>query len=147
MLTAKTRYNQGAMVGQLAAVYEQSVLRPLEPLALLEHQRVRLTLEELGAPLSRESSEPVNTRREELGWLAKESGPLAGAAARRSTAGARHPARLGSSAVEIAPDAFDGRDGLAFKKRVACRQQGVRRPRSISVPVVSIRAALRRRAR
>jgi hypothetical protein len=47
-------------------------------LALLEHQRVRLTLEESGAPLSWESSELVNERREELHWLAKESGPYAG---------------------------------------------------------------------
>lgn len=66
------------MVRQLDAVYEDGILRPLEPLALGEHQRVRLTLEESVAPLSRASSEPVNERREELQWLAKESGPYAG---------------------------------------------------------------------
>lgn len=60
----------------LEAVYEQGVLRPLEPLALAEHQRVRLRLEE--QPLSWLSTEPVNERREEMQWLAKESGPYAG---------------------------------------------------------------------
>ena len=58
------------------AVYERGVLRPLEPLALAEHQRVRLTLDE--KPLSWLSTEPVNERREEMQWLAKESGPYAG---------------------------------------------------------------------
>jgi predicted DNA-binding antitoxin AbrB/MazE fold protein len=66
------------MPRQLEAIYEQGVLRPLEPLALPEHQRVRLTLEERPARLSRESSEPLNERREELQWLARESGPYAG---------------------------------------------------------------------
>ena len=64
------------MVRQLEAVYEHGVLRPLEPLALPEHQRVRLTLEE--KPLSWQSSEPVNERREEMQWLAEKSGPYAG---------------------------------------------------------------------
>lgn len=66
------------MARQLDAVYEQGVLRPLEPLALPEHQRVRLTLEEKTSPLSWESSEPVDERREELQWLAHESAPYAG---------------------------------------------------------------------
>ncbi len=66
------------MTRQLEAVYEQGVLRPLEPLSLPEHQRVRLTLEERPAGASWESSEPVNERREELHWLATESGPYAG---------------------------------------------------------------------
>ena len=71
-------YNEGVMVRRFDAVYEQGVLRPLEPLALPEHQCVRLTLEEKSSPLSWESSEPVNERREELQWLAKESGSYAG---------------------------------------------------------------------
>jgi predicted DNA-binding antitoxin AbrB/MazE fold protein len=66
------------MVRQLDAVYEQGVLRPLEPLALPEHQRVRLTLEERPTRLSWESAEPLSERREELRWLTKESGPYAG---------------------------------------------------------------------
>jgi len=66
------------MAGQLEAVYEKGILRPLEPLDLEEHQRVHLTLEEKSARLSWESAEPVNERREELQWLAKKSGPYAG---------------------------------------------------------------------
>ena len=66
------------MSRQLEAVYEHGVLRPLEPLILPEHQRVRLTLEEQPSSLSWESTEPVNERREELQWLAKESGEYAG---------------------------------------------------------------------
>jgi len=34
----------------LEAVYEQGVLRPLEPLALAEHQRVHVTVEERMSP-------------------------------------------------------------------------------------------------
>lgn len=66
------------MPRQLDAVYEHGVLRPLEPLSLPEHQRVRLTLDERPVRLSWQSSEPINERREELQWLAKESGPYAG---------------------------------------------------------------------
>ena len=71
-------YNEGVMARQLEAVYEQGILRPLEPLVLAEHQRVRLTIEEESARLSWESPVPVNERREELLWLARESGPYAG---------------------------------------------------------------------
>jgi predicted DNA-binding antitoxin AbrB/MazE fold protein len=71
-------YNEGVMARQLDAVYEQGILRPLEPLVLEEHQRVRLTLDEKPAPLIRETGEPWNERREELHWLAKESDPYAG---------------------------------------------------------------------
>jgi predicted DNA-binding antitoxin AbrB/MazE fold protein len=66
------------MARELEAVYEHGVLRPLEPLVLAEHQRVRLTLEEKPTPLCWKSAEPVNERREELRWLAKESRPYAG---------------------------------------------------------------------
>jgi predicted DNA-binding antitoxin AbrB/MazE fold protein len=66
------------MARQLEAVYEQGILRPLEPLVLAEHQRVHLTLEEAPARLSWASTEPVNERREELQWLASESGPYPG---------------------------------------------------------------------
>ena len=54
------------MVRQLDAVYEQGVLRPLEPLELIEHQRVRLTLEESCVPLSWESPAPANEQRDEM---------------------------------------------------------------------------------
>jgi len=70
------------MIRQLEAVYEQGVLRLLEPLALPEHQRVRLTLEDRVLPQTGNALEaaaaPVNHRREEFQWLATESGPYAG---------------------------------------------------------------------
>ena len=50
------------MVKHLDAVCEHGILRPLEPLALAEHQRVHLTVDESTAPLSWLSSEPVNDR-------------------------------------------------------------------------------------
>jgi predicted DNA-binding antitoxin AbrB/MazE fold protein len=71
------RYNEGAMVRQLDAVYEQGVLRPLEPLALPEHHRVRLTLEDQVTPQNG-TTPAINERREEFLWLANESGPYAG---------------------------------------------------------------------
>ena len=66
------------MARQLEAVYEHGILRPLDPLILPERQRVHLTLEVRPARLSWESTEPVNERRDELRWLARESGPYAG---------------------------------------------------------------------
>ena len=64
------------MSRQLEAIYERGVLRLIEPLALAENQRVRLTLVE--KPLSWPSTDSVNERREEMYWLAKESRPYAG---------------------------------------------------------------------
>jgi predicted DNA-binding antitoxin AbrB/MazE fold protein len=66
------------MARQIDAVYEQGILRPLEPLALAENQRVRLNIEETPARLTWTTPGPVNERREELQWLAKQSGPYAG---------------------------------------------------------------------
>jgi predicted DNA-binding antitoxin AbrB/MazE fold protein len=57
----------------LEAVYEQGVLRPLEPLALAEHQRVRVTVEDRNRPLSWESAQQLDDSRAELDWLANES--------------------------------------------------------------------------
>jgi predicted DNA-binding antitoxin AbrB/MazE fold protein len=37
---------RAAMAIHLEAVYEQGILRPLEPLALVEHQRVHITVDE-----------------------------------------------------------------------------------------------------
>ena len=62
-----------AMTIHLEAVYEQGVLRPLEPLALEEHQRVRVTVEERRRPLSWESGQQPDNSRAELDWLARES--------------------------------------------------------------------------
>ena len=65
------------MVRQLEAVFEGGVLRPIEPLALPEHQRVRLTLDDQAMPQNGDAC-PVSARREEFLWLANESGPYAG---------------------------------------------------------------------
>lgn len=73
------RYNQGVMVRELEAVYEHGVLRPLEPLALPEHQQVRLKLEDQAAPQNGvATAAAVNERHEEFRWLAEKSGPYAG---------------------------------------------------------------------
>lgn len=66
------------MARHLDAVYEHGVLRPLEPLALAENQRVRLSIDEQAPRLSWQSAEPVNEHRSELEWLAKHAGPYAG---------------------------------------------------------------------
>ena len=67
------------MAIHLEAVYEQQgVLRPLEPLALAEHQRVSVTVEERKRPLSWEFSQPFEDSRAKLEWLAKESRRYAG---------------------------------------------------------------------
>src|SRR5580658_9775207 len=61
------------MAIHLEAVYEQGVLRPLEPLALAEHQRVHVTVDERRRPLSWESAQQPDDSRAELDWLANES--------------------------------------------------------------------------
>lgn len=66
------------MARQVEAVYEHGVLRPLEPLALAEHQRVRLILEERPTSLGSQSADPPQRRVEELAWIATESRPYAG---------------------------------------------------------------------
>ncbi|MFN7925877.1 MAG: antitoxin family protein [Bryobacteraceae bacterium] len=66
------------MARQLDVIYEQGVLRPLEPLALAEHQRLSVTIDDKPSPSSWKSTEPVNERRAEMQWLAKHSGPYAG---------------------------------------------------------------------
>ncbi len=65
------------MARQLEAIFEQGVLRPLEPLTLPEHQRVRLTIDEKPSQLS-SSAAQTNERTAELEWLARESAPYAG---------------------------------------------------------------------
>ncbi|BDC48376.1 hypothetical protein F183_A06920 [Bryobacterales bacterium F-183] len=61
------------------AVYEEGVFRPLAPISLSEHQKVRLTVEETTEPSPVERPPvPVNPRKEELRWLATNSSPYAG---------------------------------------------------------------------
>lgn len=66
------------MAIHLDAVYEQGVLRPLEPLTLAEHQRVRVTVEERKRPLSWESAQQLDDCGAEMDWLASESRHYAG---------------------------------------------------------------------
>ena len=72
------RYTGDIMARQIKAVYEQGVFRPLEPLPLPEHHAVILTIEDKGAPKTRESREPVNERHEEMQWLTDQSAAYAG---------------------------------------------------------------------
>jgi predicted DNA-binding antitoxin AbrB/MazE fold protein len=104
------------MAIHLDAVFEQGVLRPLEPLALAEHQRVRLTVEERKHPLTSESAEQVDDARAEFDWLANESRQYPG----------EWVALGGSRLVE------HGRK-LAVV-RTAARAAGVSRPFFASVP-------------
>ena len=63
-----TQYDSGAMAIHFEAIYEQGVLRPLEPLALAEHQRVHVTVDERKLPLSWESAQqPDDSRAESSG--------------------------------------------------------------------------------
>ena len=61
------------MARQIEAIYSDGVFHPLKPLTLHEGQRVLLTVH-----VRSDSTEPMNQRREELAWLANESGPYAG---------------------------------------------------------------------
>jgi predicted DNA-binding antitoxin AbrB/MazE fold protein len=70
------------MIRELEAVYEQGLLRPLEPLPLSECQKVHLTLDDQPLPPDyTHQSEPLSQakdRHEEMRWLAHEAGPYAG---------------------------------------------------------------------
>ena len=68
-----TQYDSGAMAIHFEAVYEQGVLRPLEPLILAEHQRVHVTVDERKRSLSWKSAHQPDGSRAELEWLASES--------------------------------------------------------------------------
>jgi predicted DNA-binding antitoxin AbrB/MazE fold protein len=61
------------MTLQLEAVYEDGVLRPVEPLSLPEHERVTLTLATKPKPRSWKSDESFNPRTEEMRWYSDHS--------------------------------------------------------------------------
>lgn len=66
------------MTLQLEAVFENGVLRPVEPLSLPEHQRVTLTLATDPKPRSWKSKEPWNPRTEEMRWYSDHSSAYPG---------------------------------------------------------------------
>jgi len=60
------------MIVRVEAVYENGILRPLEPLALSEHQRVVVTLSEPTSPRIRRAEKYLAELREQV---AKEGPP------------------------------------------------------------------------
>jgi predicted DNA-binding antitoxin AbrB/MazE fold protein len=66
------------MVRELEAIYEQGLLRPLEPLTLKENQVVRLTVDDKSADKPQAEREGVLLRKEEFEWLAKNGETYAG---------------------------------------------------------------------
>lgn len=66
------------MTLQLEAVFEDGVLRPVEPLSLPEHERVKLTLTTEAKPRSWKSKEPFNPRTEEMRWYSDHSNAYPG---------------------------------------------------------------------
>jgi predicted DNA-binding antitoxin AbrB/MazE fold protein len=57
------------MIQHVEAVYEDGVLRPLEPVALTESQRVRLTISDAAGELSQRDLELVERARAEVAAL------------------------------------------------------------------------------
>ena len=105
------------MVRQLDAVFEAGVLRPLEPLALSEQQRVRLTLDDHPLPQHVDAVSGKNLCGEELSWLATEAGPYAG----------QWVALSGSRLVAHGPE--------AATVHAAARAANVERPLLVHLPV------------
>ncbi len=68
------------MVRQLDAIYEDGVLRPLEPLRLSERQKVRLTLDDqsISEPDRANGADASSLRQEEMSWLTTERERYAG---------------------------------------------------------------------
>ena len=61
-------YYRTAMTKTVEAVYEDGLLRPLEPLGLREHQRVRVLLE-LASPMTPQGTQLVTAAPDEADWL------------------------------------------------------------------------------
>ncbi|HKA02084.1 MAG TPA: DUF5678 domain-containing protein, partial [Candidatus Solibacter sp.] len=60
-------YNQG-MVREVEAIFEDGVLKPVEPLPLAEKQRVRVTFDD-----AVEQPEPPNARLAEMRWIGENA--------------------------------------------------------------------------
>lgn len=58
------------MVRRLEAIYQDGVLRPLQPLSLIDQQRVLVTIEDELTSTAADHSEPDPERREEMQWIA-----------------------------------------------------------------------------
>lgn len=65
------------MTRHLEAIYENGVLRPLEPLALEDQQRVRVTVED-AAPAAAPKPMSSNPRTEEMRWIGENKRSYAG---------------------------------------------------------------------
>lgn len=103
------RYNQ-VMVRELDAVFENGLLRPLEPLSLVEKQRVHVTITDIQPP------ENVNHRYAEQNWLAAHELEYAG----------QWVALDGDTLLSHGPDASAVRD--------EARRSGVDRPLLVHIP-------------
>jgi predicted DNA-binding antitoxin AbrB/MazE fold protein len=102
-------YNQ-AMVRELEAVFENGVLRPLEPLSLVEKQRVHVTITDLPA------LESTCTRKTEQKWLGAH--------------GHEYPGQW----VALHGDVLLGHGLDARAVRDEARRKGIHRPLLVHVP-------------
>jgi len=105
------------MVQQLEAVFEQGVLRPLEPLSLTENQHVLVTISDIKAPeeTSARVEEP-SARRDEREWLSIHSSEYRG----------QWVALQGNVLLSHGPRAQAVLD--------EARRKGVQRPLLVSIP-------------
>ena len=100
------------MVRELEAVFEGGVLRPLEPLSLVENQHVRVTITD-GPPVR---EVPYNDRRAEQEWIAAHGGDYPG----------EWVALEGEALLSHGADAFVVRD--------EARGKGVQHPLMVHLP-------------
>ena len=102
-------YNRG-MTRQVEAVFEEGVLRPLEPLSLANQQHVLVTI--TGLPIA----EAVSVRRAEQDWLAA------------------HGHEFRGQWLALQGDMLLSHGPKASAVRNEARQKGVRRPLLVRVP-------------
>jgi predicted DNA-binding antitoxin AbrB/MazE fold protein len=98
------------MVRELEAVYENGMLRPLEPLSLVEKQRVHVTITDL-PPLER-----INRRYAEQEWLAA------------------HELEYAGQWVALDGDALLSHGSDAHAVRDEARRKGVHLPLLVHIP-------------
>ncbi len=103
------------MLRELEAVFEGGVLRPLEPLSLVENQHVRVTIAD--APAVREVA--YNDRRAEQEWIAAH--------------GDEYPGEW----VALEGEALLSHGADAFAVRDEARGKGVQHPLMVHLPAES----------